>query len=101
VAGIRSDRTSLSFYEWLNSGSYFPKKSKSVLGRSVGPLSLSFGKAGGRQISHFLVKLPIKPLVIIARMGYKNGDYLQVTTGWLQTSFKLKLQYFLSRIIEH
>ena len=43
VAGIRTDRT-FFFYEWRNSGRYFPAKLKSALGLSVGPLSLSFGK---------------------------------------------------------
>ena len=61
------------FNEWLNSGSYFSARSKSALGRSVGPLSLSFVKTDFPFFGQ-VEMLPIKSLVTIVKMRYRNRD---------------------------
>ena len=57
VAGILTDSTSTSFMNgFIRVVNFHRDQNLLSAGRSVGSRSLSFGKAGGRPISHFLVK---------------------------------------------
>jgi len=52
-ADIRTDRPSVSFYEWLHTGSYFPAASKSATAILSVPFPYHLERLDLQPISHF------------------------------------------------